>query len=111
MAPLGGGGHTRALADAVGKTGLVLALDRDPAALDAAERNLRGLPVKLAKANFCDLPEVLKELEIKSVDGVILDLGLSSDQLADVEPGIQLFGRGDRSTCGSTRPPVSRRGG
>jgi 16S rRNA (cytosine1402-N4)-methyltransferase len=91
---LGGGGHTRALADGVGKGGLVIALDRDPAAIDAAERNLRGLPVNLVRANFCDLPEVLKQLEIKSVDGVVLDLGLSSDQLADTERGFSFWAEG-----------------
>ena len=57
---LGGGGHTRALAERVGPTGLVIGIDRDPAAIDAAARNLAGLPVRLAQANFCDLPEVLE---------------------------------------------------
>ena len=80
---LGGGGHTRALAQRVGAQGRVLAFDRDPAARAAAERRLRGLPVTLVDANFCELPEVLRQLEIAKVDGVLLDLGLSSDQLAD----------------------------
>jgi len=81
---LGGGGHTRLIAERIGNSGgFVLALDRDPAAIAAAEKNLAGLPVKVAQANFCELPQVLDELEIKTVDGVLLDLGLSSDQLAD----------------------------
>lgn len=84
---LGGGGHTRALALRVGPDGMVIALDRDPAALDAAERNLRGLPIKIVESNFAELPEVLRQLEITAVDGVVLDLGLSSDQLADRERG------------------------
>lgn len=84
---LGGGGHTRRLAERVGDAGLVLALDRDPAAIDAAERNLGGLPVKVGQANFCDLPEVLEGLDVDAVDGVLLDIGLSSDQLADGERG------------------------
>lgn len=84
---LGGGGHTRALAERVGPDGTVLALDLDPAAIDRAERCLAGMPVKLAQANFCDLPEVLDELEIEAVDGVLLDLGLSSDQLNDASRG------------------------
>ncbi|MCE5302744.1 MAG: 16S rRNA (cytosine(1402)-N(4))-methyltransferase RsmH [Planctomycetaceae bacterium] len=83
----GGGGHARALANAVGPTGLVIGLDRDPAALDAAEQSLRGRPLKLVQTNFCDLPETLKQLEIDAVDGVVLDLGLSSDQLADRNRG------------------------
>ena len=84
---LGGGGHTRALVERVGDEGLVIALDRDPAALERAERNLAGLPVKLAERNFCDLPELLEEISITAVDGILLDLGLSSDQLADRERG------------------------
>ena len=53
---LGGGGHTRALAERVGTDGRIIALDRDPAAVDAAEGNLAGLPVEVAQANFCELP-------------------------------------------------------
>src|SRR5262245_44183399 len=53
---LGGGGHTRALAERVGSSGEVIALDRDPRAIAAAERNLAGLPVKLVTANFRELP-------------------------------------------------------
>jgi 16S rRNA (cytosine1402-N4)-methyltransferase len=83
---LGGGGHTRLIAAAI-HPGYVLALDRDAAAVAAAEQNLAGLPVKVAQANFRDLPAVLDELEVDRVDGVLLDLGLSSDQLADDSRG------------------------
>jgi 16S rRNA (cytosine1402-N4)-methyltransferase len=83
---LGGGGHTRALAERVGD-GSVIALDRDPAALAAAEGNLAGLPIKLVNANFCETPEVLEQLGMTAVDGIVLDLGLSSDQLADRQRG------------------------
>lgn len=84
---LGGGGYTRALAERVGAEGDVIALDRDPAALAVAEKTLAGLPVKIVQSNFCDLPEVLAEIGIERVDGIVLDLGLSSDQLADEERG------------------------
>jgi 16S rRNA (cytosine1402-N4)-methyltransferase len=84
---LGGGGHTEALARAVGPTGLVVAADLDPAALARCEVRLAGLPVKLAATNYADIPEVLDDLEIQGVDGILLDLGLSSDQLADAERG------------------------
>ncbi|HEV3006936.1 MAG TPA: 16S rRNA (cytosine(1402)-N(4))-methyltransferase RsmH, partial [Pirellulales bacterium] len=91
---LGGGGHTKALADAVGAEGRVLALDIDPAARQRAERNLRGLPVTLVDANFCELPEVFQQLAINSADGVLLDLGLSSDQLADRSRGFSFDSEG-----------------
>lgn len=88
---LGGGGHARLIAERLATSGdqggFVLALDRDPNALTAAERNLAGLPVKISHANFCDLPAVLDELSIPAVDAVLLDLGLSSDQLADESRG------------------------
>jgi 16S rRNA (cytosine1402-N4)-methyltransferase len=91
---LGGGGHARALAERVSPKGRVVALDRDPAALAAAEQNLAGLAVELAQANFCDLPEVLGNLGIEGVDGVLLDLGISSDQLADSARGFSFASRG-----------------
>ena len=84
---LGGGGHTRLLAEAVGPRGTVLAVDRDRLALDRAERELRGLPIRLAQSNYCDLPEVLHSAGIGRVHGILLDLGLSSDQLADDDRG------------------------
>ncbi len=84
---LGGGGHTKRLADAVGDGGLVVAMDRDPAALEEAERSLAGLPIKLAHGNYCELPQLLGQLEIPGVQGILLDLGMSSDQLADRERG------------------------
>jgi 16S rRNA (cytosine1402-N4)-methyltransferase len=84
---LGAGGHTRLLAERVGPIGRVIAVDRDPAAVAAAEDSLRGLPVAVACASYAKLPEILQELKIASVDGLLLDLGLSSDQLADRDRG------------------------
>jgi 16S rRNA (cytosine1402-N4)-methyltransferase len=91
---LGGGGHTRLLAAAVGADGRIIALDRDPAAIEAAGQRLAGLPVEAVVANFCDLPEVLAALEIPSVQGIVLDLGLSSDQLADRDRGFSFDSEG-----------------
>jgi 16S rRNA (cytosine1402-N4)-methyltransferase len=84
---LGGGGHTELLAQAVGPTGSVIALDRDPAALDGARQRLADLPVTFVASDFRDLPEVLADLGIPLVDGAVLDLGMSSDQLADESRG------------------------
>jgi 16S rRNA (cytosine1402-N4)-methyltransferase len=91
---LGGGGHTRALAERVGPEGLVIALDRDPTAVEAAQRSLAGLPVRALHGNYCDLPEVLVEQRIDAIDGVVLDLGLSSDQLADPQRGFSFTSNG-----------------
>jgi len=91
---LGGGGHTRLLAEAVGPEGLVIAIDRDPAAIERGARELAGLPVRFAQANYCDLPEVLDALSIDAVDAVLLDIGLSSDQLADRARGFSFDAEG-----------------
>jgi len=91
---LGGGGHTRLLAAAVGPDGRIIALDRDPAVVEAAGQRLAGLPVEAVLANFCDLPEVLAVLEIPLVRGIVLDLGLSSDQLADRDRGFSFESEG-----------------
>ena len=85
---LGGAGHTKELVKRVGEKGLVIGLDRDSIPLQRAEETLKGAPVMLAQSNFCDLPEVLDSIEgIDKVDGILLDLGLSSDQLADRDRG------------------------
>jgi 16S rRNA (cytosine1402-N4)-methyltransferase len=99
---LGGGGHARLLAEAVGPTGRVIGLDRDAGAVErTAERlrglpaeGLRGIPVECLHGNYADLPEVLASLGIAAVDGILLDLGLSSDQLADIDRGFSFNSTG-----------------
>lgn len=91
---LGGGGHSRALAERIQPGGRVIALDRDPAAIEAARHHLAALPIQPVQANFCDLPEVLAEQGISVVDGILLDLGLSSDQLADAGRGFSFSSNG-----------------
>jgi 16S rRNA (cytosine1402-N4)-methyltransferase len=78
----GGGGHTAALAARVGATGRVIGLDRDPAMLDLARAVVGGLPVTLVHAPYAEMARVLAELGVDRVQGVLVDLGLSSDQLA-----------------------------
>ena len=92
---LGGGGHTRLLAERVGSAGQVISTDRDPAAVAAATTTLAGLPVMVVQSNFCELPSVLRQLELPGVDAILLDLGLSSDQLSDAERGFSFDSEGD----------------
>ncbi len=78
---VGAGGHARALAEVVGPEGRVIGLDRDPEMLALAEAATAGLPVTLVYSAYSGLERVLDDLEIDAVDGILLDLGLSSDQL------------------------------
>jgi 16S rRNA (cytosine1402-N4)-methyltransferase len=92
----GGGGHARQLVDAVGDRGLVIGIDRDPRAIAQAVRNpaFTGLPLKLVQASYGDLSAVLQVLGVEKVDAVLLDLGISSDQLNDSERGFSFALRG-----------------
>ncbi len=81
-ATAGAGGHTEALAQAVGPRGRVIALDRDPDLVRIARQRLRTYPqVQVLQADFADLPRILRELGIQEVQGVLFDLGLSSYHL------------------------------
>jgi 16S rRNA (cytosine1402-N4)-methyltransferase len=84
---LGGGGHTALLADAVGPKGQVVALDRDPNAVAQATSRFVQSPVRLFVASYSELPAILRSISIDVVDAILLDLGLSSDQLADQTRG------------------------
>src|SRR5437868_5271830 len=87
-ATVGAGGHARLLAEALGPTGLLIGLDQDPAMLELARPRLESLPVRLVCANFDRLPQVLRELGVTAVDGVLADLGVCSDQLDRAERGL-----------------------
>jgi 16S rRNA (cytosine1402-N4)-methyltransferase len=91
---LGGGGHARLIAERVSPGGLVIGLDRDPIAVERTANELQQLPVRAIHGNYSDIPETLEELEIQKVDGILLDLGLSSDQLADANRGFSFQSEG-----------------
>ncbi len=84
---LGGGGHARQLLQKVSPGGTLVGLDRDHRAIEIARQQIPDQQAILLQGNYADIPEVLQQLEIDSVDGILLDLGLSSDQLADQERG------------------------
>jgi 16S rRNA (cytosine1402-N4)-methyltransferase len=87
-ATLGAGGHARLLAERVAPHGRVIGIDKDPAMLALAWPRLAGLPVVVRQAGFEDLRQVLDELDVPAVDGVLADLGLCSDQLEAPERGL-----------------------
>jgi 16S rRNA (cytosine1402-N4)-methyltransferase len=76
------------LAERVGPEGKVIGLDCDPAMLALTAASLSGQPVLLKQASFDQLRNVLDELGITAVDGVVADLGFCSDQLEDPERGL-----------------------
>jgi 16S rRNA (cytosine1402-N4)-methyltransferase len=91
----GAGGHTRRLAERVGAAGRVIALDRDPQAITSGQLRFGGLPVDLVHADYRDIPSVLTDRQREKVDGILLDLGMSSDQLADAQRGFSFQGDGE----------------
>ena len=85
---LGGAGHSSEIAKRL-TTGRLIGIDRDPVALKAAGERLKpyGDKVTLVHSNFCEIAQVLKDLHIDGVDGILLDLGVSSPQLDDGSRG------------------------
>ena len=85
---LGGAGHSSQIAKRL-TTGRLIGIDRDPVALKAAGERLAPYAdrVTLVHSNFCEIAQVLKDLGIDGVDGILLDLGVSSPQLDDAERG------------------------
>ncbi len=82
----GGGGHSYAIASRL-QGGRLIALDQDPDAIRAAGERLAGLPATVVQSNFTRMDEVLQQLEIPAVDGILLDIGVSSHQLDAPERG------------------------
>ena len=91
---LGGAGHTCRLAERVGPAGRVISLDADPRAVERCRSLVSELPVTLVHSNFRDLVPLATEQHWPAPDGVLLDLGLSSDQLADSERGFSFQDEG-----------------
>ena len=86
-ATLGAGGHSAAIAAKLLPGGRLIALDQDATMIELARPRLAELPVTLVNANFDQLTDVLDNLGLASVDGVLADLGFCSDQMDDPTRG------------------------
>ena len=82
----GGGGHSHAIASRL-TTGRLISLDQDPDAIAEAGKRLAGLPATLVQTNFVNMRRALDDLGIEGVDGILLDIGVSSHQLDAPERG------------------------
>lgn len=90
---LGGAGHSKKIIEKLSDKGLLIGIDRDEEALKAAESNLSGYTnFKLVHDNHDNIPEILDSLDIDKVDGILLDLGVSSYQLDEKERGFSYLG-------------------
>jgi 16S rRNA (cytosine1402-N4)-methyltransferase len=80
---LGGGGHAKAILETIGPDGFLLGIDRDPDSIAYIEKSPRLFKpnVKIFYDNFTHLPQILSELHLTHVDGILLDLGLSLNHL------------------------------
>ena len=85
---LGGAGHSYEILKKLDKTGILIGIDRDNEALEAAKKKLKDFQnVKYVYGNHDDILSILKELNIEQVDGILLDLGVSSYQLDEASRG------------------------
>ena len=82
----GGAGHSLEIAKRL-KNGKLYALDRDPTAVAIASDRLKGYPAQVIQSNFKDMCNVLDTVNVPLVDGILLDLGVSSYQLDTAERG------------------------
>lgn len=86
---LGGGGHASGICEKLDQEGIFIGIDRDGDAIRAAEERLKNFPCRkiFVQNNYANIKDVLKEQGIQSIDGAVLDLGVSSFQLDNFERG------------------------
>ena len=89
----GGAGHSKVILEHLSEEGLLIGIDRDEDALAAAKKNLKDYKnVKYIHGNHDDISTILKEIGIEKVDGILLDLGVSSYQLDEKSRGFSYIG-------------------
>lgn len=90
---LGGAGHSREIIQKLSSQGMLIGIDRDEEALEAARNNLKEFSnVKYIHDNHDNIKSILKQLNIDKVDGILLDLGVSSYQLDERNRGFSYLG-------------------
>ena len=90
---LGGAGHSKEIAKALNNTGILIGIDRDQEALQAARQNLKECKnVRYIHGNHDDIVSILENENIDGVDGILLDLGVSSYQLDERNRGFSYLG-------------------
>ncbi len=85
----GGAGHSKAIAQRLDPKagGKLIAIDRDPDAVKVATQRLEGLPAQVIKGNYSQIDSILEDVGVEKVDGILLDLGVSSFQLDNAGRG------------------------
>jgi len=93
---LGGAGHSKVILENLSEKGLLIGIDRDMEALNAAKENLKDYAnVQYVHGNHDNMQEILNDLGIEKVDGILLDLGVSSYQLDERQRGFSYLGEND----------------
>lgn len=93
---LGGAGHSKQILKKLSPEGLLIGIDRDTEALSAAKENLKEFQnVKFVHGNHDEIEEILESIEVEEVDGILLDLGVSSYQLDEKERGFSYLGNNE----------------
>lgn len=97
---LGGGGHSRIILEKLGAGGKLVGIDQDPEAIEESKRQLEDFSdqVIFVQDNFVNLKDILRELGIPEVNGILLDLGVSTHQLETSERGFS-FGEEGKSAA------------
>ncbi len=92
---MGGAGHSKEIIKRISEKGLLIGIDRDEEAICVAKERLKDFPnIKYIHNNHDNIKEILKNLQIDEVDGILLDLGVSSYQLDERERGFSYIGNG-----------------
>ena len=93
---LGGAGHSKEILSRLSSEGLLIGIDRDTDALETAKINLKQYNnVKFVHGNHDDIKNILRNLDIEQVDGILLDLGVSSFQLDEKTRGFSYIGENE----------------